>query len=276
MDEVVIYNDGTVPTEEQGGISEPNTFLAHILQFLETPQYSPLTVSLIIRYLRTHLFPMHPDLRHAALLKSMDLPHHLKVDDRLPYREGVVLPPRRGVKGTLVDVGMGTVHLLTETIEPYTRVTLDMSKLNESPQHEYLTNARIVATTDPTRVHGYYWGYTTRQASSFSTVITECPYEGGYDFVIGTSERGTPVSGDLISSLPPFSHILVVLGGQSGLEAAAENDPELPLNSRNISDLFDWWINCVPGQGSRTIRTEEALWIVMGQFFGEFQQKGIK
>jgi hypothetical protein len=41
VDEVVIYNDGTVPTEEQGGISEPNAFLAHLLQFLETPQYIP-------------------------------------------------------------------------------------------------------------------------------------------------------------------------------------------------------------------------------------------
>lgn len=39
VDEVVIYNDGAVPAEETGGISEPNTFLAHVLQFLETPQY---------------------------------------------------------------------------------------------------------------------------------------------------------------------------------------------------------------------------------------------
>ena len=38
IDEVVIYNDGTLPTEGAGGISEPNSFLGHILQFLETPQ----------------------------------------------------------------------------------------------------------------------------------------------------------------------------------------------------------------------------------------------
>jgi predicted SPOUT superfamily RNA methylase MTH1 len=38
VDEVVIFNDGTVPTGDTGGISEPNAFLVHILQFLETPQ----------------------------------------------------------------------------------------------------------------------------------------------------------------------------------------------------------------------------------------------
>lgn len=38
VDEVIVYNDGTVPTQDTGGISEPNAFLAHILKFLETPQ----------------------------------------------------------------------------------------------------------------------------------------------------------------------------------------------------------------------------------------------
>jgi predicted SPOUT superfamily RNA methylase MTH1 len=41
VDEVVVYNDWTVPPEEEGGISEPNAFLAHVLEFLETPQYYP-------------------------------------------------------------------------------------------------------------------------------------------------------------------------------------------------------------------------------------------
>ena len=47
VDEVVIYNDGTVPITESGGISEPNSFLAHVLQFLETPQYTMLNYCLI-------------------------------------------------------------------------------------------------------------------------------------------------------------------------------------------------------------------------------------
>lgn len=40
VDEVIIYNDGTAPMDDTGGISEPNSFLVHLLQFLETPPYS--------------------------------------------------------------------------------------------------------------------------------------------------------------------------------------------------------------------------------------------
>jgi predicted SPOUT superfamily RNA methylase MTH1 len=47
VDEVVIYNDGTAPMTDQGGISEPNEFLAHVLQFLETPQYFPLLMAVV-------------------------------------------------------------------------------------------------------------------------------------------------------------------------------------------------------------------------------------
>jgi methyltransferase len=221
---------------------------------------------------------MHPDLRHAALLKSMDLPHHQKIEDRLPYREGITIPfptSKRGTKGTLVDVGMGQVMLPNDTIDPYTRVTIDMSDVKES-NTEYLTNATLTKPTDPTTKQGYYWGYSTRQATSLSSVITESPYKNGYDFVVGTSERGTPLNSSQLSSLPQFSHLLIVLGGQAGIEAAAESDATLKLDSGNISELFDWWVNCVPGQGSRTIRTEEAIWIVLGQMFSEIQIKGIK
>jgi predicted SPOUT superfamily RNA methylase MTH1 len=221
---------------------------------------------------------MHPDLKNAAQLKSMDLPHHLKPDDPLPYREGVTIPFPHSTpetKGTLVEAGIGQVILPNETIDPYTRVTLDMT--HATPHKSgYLTNAKLVAPTYPTTKKGYYWGYNVRQASSLSKVITECSYTGGYDFVIGTSERGRGLTSGVVTSLPRFSHLLIVLGGQAGIEAAAENDAEIKLDKGNISELFDWWVNCVPGQGSRTIRTEEAIWIILGQMFGEIQRKGIK
>src|SRR5271156_1761553 len=231
---------------------------------------------LMNRYLRVNLFPMHMDLRHAGTLKSLDLPHHLKADDILPYREGVTRESRNGARGTVIDVGIGEVSFPEKEIPLHTRVTVHLPKIHTKSTSEYLSVASLAKATDPATKLGYYWGYTTRQASSLSAVISESPYENGYDMVIGTSERGTPISPTLISSLPQFLHLLIILGGQAGIEAAAENDKQLKLTGTNISELFDWWINCVPGQGSRTIRTEEAIWIVLGQLFGEIQRKGIK
>lgn len=75
-----------------------------------------------------------------------------------------------------------------------------------------------------------------------------------YDLTIGTSDKGTSVDG---FECPPYEHLLVLFGGLQGLEAALENDDALNLNDPSL--LFDYYINTLPGQGSRTIRTEEAV-----------------
>lgn len=59
---------------------EVNSFMAMILQYLETPPY-----------MRRTLFPMHPHLRQAGLLPPLDCPHHLRLQDESPYREGLVV-----------------------------------------------------------------------------------------------------------------------------------------------------------------------------------------
>ena len=130
----------------------------------------------------------------------------------------------------------------------------------------------------PREEGGFYWGYTVRKAASLSAIFTESPFEGGYDCNIGTSERGVALSSLLpIASHPPssdpsktttlpteFSHMLLVFGGREGLEPAVVSDPTLVaagLTKETTSQVFDFWVNLVPGQGSRTIRTEEAVWV---------------
>lgn len=53
-----------------------------------------------------------------------------------------------------------------------------------------------------------------------------------------------------------FRHLLLTLGPLSGLELTIAADPLIPLEAEDASDLFDYWINVVEGQGSRTVRTE--------------------
>ncbi len=84
--------------------------------------------------------------------------------------------------------------------------------------------------------------------------------QAAYDLKIGTSERGE-VSPAKDLQLPTAKHVLVAFGGPLGLEhchrAMGAGD------GSDVGKLFDVYINTCPKQGSRTIRTEEAILISM-------------
>lgn len=235
------------------------------------------------RYLRKSLFPLHPDLRLAGLLPPLDLPHHFRRDHDSPWREGCVLPEekvnnyvagshhqkKRWKKDTQpktlwADVGLAEpVEVFLNdgiTLPDWTRITVQM------PTGEKKL-ARLVSPTLPTETSGIYWGYSVRLASSISKVFTEAPYvnDGGYDLTIGTSERGRNVD-DAIDAIGDFRHLLLVFGGLSGLELAIATDDTLEprLTAADAPLLFDHWLNTLPFQGSRTVRTEEALLVSLG------------
>ncbi|KAF8855241.1 DUF171-domain-containing protein [Acephala macrosclerotiorum] len=278
VDEVVVFSDGhahnsnkrhhnrshTYSNQDQSedgytGTSDPDHFLIHLLSYLETPAN-----------LRKLLFPLHPNLRTAGILPSLDLPHHLKPDEWCPYREGVALPGA-DENGTFVEAGLRMPVTVEEQIPENTRVTLKFKPGAEGASKDAKSEvilAEPVAPEEPREESGYYWGFNVRKAENLSSVFTECPYDGGYDVSIGTSERGIDVeklySDDEEQRVGKFKHLLVVFGGVAGLEVAFKNDEELQkLPVTEVKEVFDRWINVCPGQGSRTIRTEEAVWIGM-------------
>jgi len=302
VDEVIIFDDGsdalrnkhqdpelTTADRESGytAFNDPNHFLFHILSYLETPPQ-----------FRRLLFPYHPNLRTAGALNSLDMPHHLRVNEWCQYREGVTIaesaasvgskksrdakfctdhtvqPSKkrktskdsmakdRAAQSTLVDAGFPDPVTIPTQIPPSTRVTLKFPfALPPTTFHDL--HADAVSPDAPREEAGYYWGFVPRAASSPSTIFTECPYEGGYDFSIGTSERGRPLKELLHTAITPkWQHLLITFGGLGGLETAVANDQKLiDKGIKFPSELFDAWINLVEGQGSRTIRTEEAVWI---------------
>jgi predicted SPOUT superfamily RNA methylase MTH1 len=277
VDEVVIFSDGHSQTnsnkkhqnrtntyslqqdpseDSYTGTSDPDHFLIHLLTYLETPPH-----------LRKLLFPLHQNLRTAGTLPSLDLPHHLKSEEWCPYREGVTLPGADS-NGTFVEAGLRIPVTIEEQIPENTRVTLKFrpgaEDASKNSQAEVIL-ADPVGPEEPREEGGYYWGFSVRKAASLSEVFTECGYEGGYDITIGTSERGVNVE-DLYSDeeqkVGKFNHLLIVFGGVAGLEVAVKNDPQLQkLGVVEAKDVFDRWVNVCRGQGSRTIRTEEAVWI---------------
>ena len=56
-------------------------------------------------------------------------------------------------------------------------------------------------------------------------------------------------------------HLLLLLGGLSGIEAAVDADESVQTSSDKTHQLFDMYVNTCSPQGARTIRTEEALLI---------------
>jgi predicted SPOUT superfamily RNA methylase MTH1 len=82
--------------------------------------------------------------------------------------------------------------------------------------------------------------------------------QGGYDFKVGTSEHGSKASACELT-LPRFQHLLLVFGGPLGLEDCFAKDGS--VTSKDPRNAFDMYINTCPNQGSRTIRSEEAILI---------------
>lgn len=292
MDEVIIFDDGVQDIsgnsskqwQDQGGKStSANDLLALILSYLETPPH-----------MRRKLFPMNPDLQKAGLLPSLDMPHHLRRDEWCQYREGVTI--KSSGRTTSVDVGTETLAEIPVDIPPNTRVTI---KYPDTKSEGDVSRAQPVASSTPREEDGWYWGYDVRQARSLSSVFTECPWKEGYDASIGTSERGQssqevlklwsdvqrntaggPLENsendvDKIRVLLNYSHLLLVFGGHQGLEIATRNDTELKhMEVDQPEKLFDWWVNLCPGQGSRTIRTEEAIWLGLTTFRSVVESRG--
>lgn len=77
---------------------------------------------------------------------------------------------------------------------------------------------------------------------------------------IGTSDKGTSID-DLPYKELKYNHALIVFGGLHGIEAALESDEQLLVDEASL--LFNHYINVLPNQGSRTIRTEEAVLVAL-------------
>lgn len=71
--------------------------------------------------------------------------------------------------------------------------------------------------------------------------------------------------------------MLVVFGGVAGLEVAGRADEELRRMGvgEEVREVFDFWVDVCPGQGSRTIRTEEAVWVGLMGLKGVVDGRGV-
>ena len=197
-----------------------------------------------------------------------------------PYREGIVstmtkkrqkffqgYKQRHGKNrgdnvGSIVNIGLHKECVIDKVLPEDTRVTVAVEdyKQNVYENGDKYCYGKVVSPTTPFRKDGIYWGYQTRFAMDIGQVISECTFENGYDYIIGTSDKGNNIY-DKPFKIPKFKHLLIVFGGPNGLESCVLNKG-LDGNKMKLEKpqlLFDQYINICPFQGTRTIRSEEAL-----------------
>ncbi|KAI6659996.1 Methyltransferase [Oopsacas minuta] len=252
ISELIIFNE--MSTNPQAlSARNINLMFVHVLKYLETPQY-----------LRKIIFPKHPDLQHVGLLHPLNCSHHMKQDEWSEYREGVVLDrPSKKKRGSYVNVGLIKDARVDMCIQPGVRVTVKMQEpdINRELRHY---RGSVVSPLEPFETD-IYWGYLVRYAISFSSVFSESTYNQPYDLIIGTSDKGEDISS--INFPNKFKHCLIVFGGLAGLETCLEGDDELKVE--DVKLLFDYYLNCCPRQGCKTIRTEEAIFITLSSLQGK-------
>ena len=273
------------------GFSNPDYFLTHILSYLETPPHLrkhlfPMHPDLQLagslpsldmpHHLRSHEWCMY---REGVAVEGSQSTDGVSEEGYDRGKEGGKKKIKKKtsslsqpvINTTQVDCGLPQLSSVAGFIPRNTRVTLkitDEAESNKTPSSS--PSAEAVSPSTPREEMGYFWGYNVRPASSLSAVFTECPFAGGYDVTFGTSERGIPLSNlthppaapNEFKKIPEYSHMLIAFGGLAGLEAALKADAELSgMGVKKVEELFDFWVNLCPGQGSRTVRTEEAVWL---------------
>ncbi len=208
-------------------------FISDVLTYMNTPQY-----------LRKKVFPISKELKNVGILPPLRTPHH-PTDEPVvgDFRQGFTL--KRTKKGTIVDIGADRPALCREKLSINKLFSFRIVKLSKKD---------ILIEPD---TPDFYWGY---EVLSTYKDLYESVLEVKPDVVVGTSRYAQPITtilDEVKRKIKDARHLAILFGGPySGLH-------ELIQGRKNIMDLE---VNTVPSQGTKTIRTEEAVLITLSAF----------
>ncbi len=234
---------------------DDSRFIDLLLRYAETPQY-----------LRKHLFPLREELKHAGVLPPLRTLHH-PIESRSSnlnegeFRVGVVVPgPQKkksekkvgSDKSAWVDIGIDSPVRL----EAPSRKVRNGERINVRIFSRRPIQAKLV-TKDEIPM---YWGYRTAVEDSLSGALEKISEEGA--LIIATSRQGKLLDNTLLAQIgdrtKQSNNTAVVFGSpRQGIETIlADEGFKLP-------DFHCEVLNTIPGQGTATVRTEEAVWATL-------------
>ena len=236
INEVIVYPDKLMENQRHDA-----ELISVVLRYMETPQY-----------LRKRLFPILPVLKYASILPPLRTPHHpltKRIADLIDgeYRDGVVV---KTGKNTLVDIGFERPIRLNEGNAPLgKRITVRIVK--------HTSKIRI-QKYDKSKISNIYWGY---HVGISNATLAQMLSGGVFDLVILTSKYGKPlieVIGELKRRWIEAKNRLIVFGSpKQGIREILKCDG---LDMDEVDSLV---INTIPSQGTKTIRTEEAIFATL-------------
>ncbi len=230
--EILLYADYSYG-KQKGDL----VLIKKLLDYMETPQY-----------LRKRLHPSSPLLRCAGILPPLATPHHPLQSKRRDlrdgeFREGVVV--ESGSKGSLVDIGVEQpVRLSGVSLRVNTRVTVKVVIKDNKLYLEKVDSGEV----------GDYWGYVVNiSKDSLGSTLKKLHSS----LIVLTSRYGDPfvgVSERILERWRGVGRLFLVFGGPyHGLREILERE------KIDLYGIGDFVVNFVPDQGTRTVRTEEAV-----------------
>ncbi len=209
-----------------------------ILQYLECPQY-----------LRKRLFPRHAWLGFAGTLPPLAVPHHFtrpptKVGD---IREAAVF--LRESK-TVADIGAKTP---IDVVNP-PKMNLGDKGVRKTVSVKSLNPMKVEILKNTYLIRNKYWGYRTRFSNGLlSQILSEFKC-----LKIATSKNCPTLEYEEKRTLSESKDLAILFGSPTkGIQEI------LKVESKKIRDVADNCYSFIKFTGTRTIRLEEAIFIVL-------------
>ena len=232
VEEVFVYKTGLVPPSKMRDAD----LLVKILRYLDTPQY-----------LRRRVFPKSPSLQYAGTLPPLRTRSHPLQSSLSDLTEGAV---RWGVqvRPNQIDIGF---EKLIDYPEP-------LSERDPTLFRVASTSPKIVLEPiERSDVTGY-WGYEATRIGSLVNLLKQSESMTRIGF-----SRNAPsfknLEIDLTSTISNTKSVLAIFGGpERGIIELCTNEKE------DVKHHVDFWVNTIEGQGTETVRLEEALLVSLG------------
>ena len=235
VEEVIIFKD------YRENVPDDSNLMKLLFEYMETPQY-----------LRRKLFPLRRELQFVGVLPPLCTPHHTLVSkyDSIPsptIREGIVVKIFNNM--SFIDVGLDKLVVIRKKLPINSRVTILIDK------ERY--HCELIQDKSKIKV---YWGY---NVSIHNEKLSRIKEKFNYDLIIATSRKGDLITNDeifnkLVKEIKKSKSILILFGSpKAGLYEICD------YQGIKLNEITNFVINFIPNQGTRTVRTEEAIYATL-------------